>query len=45
MKFLASPAVKEARKVNLELLLSNHKRECLTCVRSKNCELQSLRMN
>lgn len=38
----ASPAVKEARKVNLELLLSNHKRECLTCVRSKNCELQSL---
>ena len=38
----ASPAVKEARKVNLELLLSNHKRECLTCVRSKNCEPQSL---
>jgi NADP-reducing hydrogenase subunit HndD len=40
--FTASPAVKEARKVNLELLLSNHKRECLTCVRSKNCELQTL---
>ena len=39
----ASPAVKEARKVNLELLLSNHKRECLTCVRSKNC--RALRMN
>lgn len=38
----ASPAVKEARKMNLELLLSNHKRECLTCVRNKNCELQSL---
>ncbi|MBR5228586.1 MAG: [Firmicutes bacterium] len=38
----ASPAVKEARRVNLELLLSNHKRECLTCVRSKNCELQTL---
>ncbi len=38
----ASPAVKEARKVNLELILSNHKKECLTCVRSKNCELQTL---
>lgn len=38
----ASPAVKEARRVNLELLLSNHKKECLTCVRSKNCELQTL---
>ncbi len=40
--YTASPAVKEARKINLELLLSNHKRECLTCVRSKNCELQTL---
>ncbi len=38
----ASPKVREARKVNIELLLSNHERECLTCVRSKNCELQSL---
>ncbi len=38
----ASPAVKEARRVNLELLLSNHKKECLTCIRSKNCELQTL---
>lgn len=37
-----SPAVKEARKVNLELLLSNHKKECLTCVRNKKCELQTL---
>ena len=40
--YTSSPAVKEARKVNLELLLSNHKRECLTCDRSKNCELQTL---
>lgn len=37
-----SPAVREARKVTLELILSNHDRKCLTCVRSKNCELQSL---
>ncbi len=37
-----TPAVREARKVTLELILSNHDRKCLTCVRSKNCELQSL---
>lgn len=37
-----SPAVRKARRVNLELILSNHNRECTTCVRSENCELQSL---
>ena len=30
------------RKLNLELLLSNHNRECTTCPRSKTCELQAL---
>ncbi|MBO5955772.1 MAG: iron hydrogenase small subunit, partial [Clostridia bacterium] len=30
------------RKVNLELLLSNHDRKCLTCARNQNCELQKL---
>ncbi len=35
-------AVREARKVTLELILSNHDRKCLTCVRSRNCELQKL---
>lgn len=35
-------AIREARKVTLELILSNHDRSCLTCVRSKNCELQDL---
>lgn len=34
--------VREARKVNLELILSNHDRKCLTCVRNENCELQAL---
>ncbi len=34
--------LRDARKLNLELLLSNHNRECTTCVRSKNCELQAL---
>ncbi len=37
-----SPAVREARKVTLELILSNHDKKCLTCIRSRNCELQTL---
>lgn len=37
-----TPDVREARKMNLELILSNHERKCLTCVRSQNCELQKL---
>ncbi len=37
-----TPAVREARKLTLELILSNHDRSCLTCVRSGNCELQKL---
>ncbi|MEG0494679.1 MAG: 2Fe-2S iron-sulfur cluster-binding protein, partial [Eubacterium sp.] len=37
-----TPKVRKARRVNLELILSNHNRECTTCVRSENCELQSL---
>lgn len=37
-----TPAVREARQVTLELILSNHNKECLTCVRSRNCELQKL---
>ena len=32
----------DARRMTLELILSNHKKECLTCVRSGNCELQKL---
>ena len=31
-----------ARKQVVELLLSNHPQECLTCSRSTNCELQTL---
>ena len=37
-----SPKVIAARKTNLELLLSNHNRSCLSCVRSGRCELQTL---
>lgn len=38
----STPAVREARRVNLELILSNHDKKCLSCVRSQNCELQKL---
>jgi len=37
-----SPAVRESRRTTVELLLSDHKRECLTCIRNGNCELQKL---
>ena len=37
-----SPKVIESRKTTLELIISNHKRECLSCVRSGSCELQQL---
>ena len=37
-----SPAIMQSRKTNLELLLSNHDRKCLSCVRSTTCELQKL---
>ncbi|HOB19470.1 MAG TPA: 2Fe-2S iron-sulfur cluster-binding protein, partial [Candidatus Atribacteria bacterium] len=37
-----TPKVKAARKANLELILSNHDRNCLTCVRNQKCELQEL---
>ncbi len=34
--------LRSARKSTVELILSNHNRECLTCFRNKSCELQSL---
>ena len=32
----------EARRVNLELLLSNHDKKCLDCARNQKCELQQM---
>ena len=37
-----TPKIRQMRKMNLELLLSNHNKRCLSCVRSTNCELQKL---
>ena len=40
--FTNTPKVLDSRKKTLQLLLSNHERKCLSCVRSGNCELQTL---
>ena len=40
--FTHSPKVVEYRKRTLELLLSDHNCSCLSCVRSGECELQTL---
>lgn len=37
-----TPKVREARKVNVELILSQHDATCTTCVRSGNCQLQTI---
>ena len=37
-----SAKVRAARKTTLELILSTHDKNCLSCVRSTNCELQQL---
>ena len=40
--FTNTPKVLAARKTNLELVLSNHEKKCLSCIRSTTCELQKL---
>ena len=37
-----TPDLWESRKMILDLILSNHDRKCLTCIRNGNCELQKL---
>jgi len=37
-----TPRVRRARRMLLELLLSDHPRDCLRCARNQHCELQSL---
>ncbi len=40
--FTNSERVRNSRRTTLELILSTHDRKCLSCVRSRNCELQKL---
>ena len=35
-----TPAVQKARKLNLELMLSDHDMSCLSCEKNQKCELQ-----
>ena len=37
-----TPELREYRKTTLELILSNHRMDCLSCVRSNDCELRQL---
>ncbi len=37
-----SPVIRQARRDIVELLLDNHPKECQTCERNGNCELQKL---
>ena len=38
----ATKRVLAARRTNVELLLANHPKDCLSCLRNNNCELQSI---
>lgn len=40
--FTNTPEVQASRKANLELLLSDHDKDCLSCKRNQNCELQKM---
>ena len=40
--FTNTERVRNSRRATLELILSNHRKDCLTCVRNQNCELQKL---
>ncbi len=37
-----STKVRATRKATLEMILSDHNRDCLACIRNRNCELQTL---
>lgn len=40
--FTNSPRIRNYRKMILELLLANHDRDCTSCERTGNCQLQTL---
>lgn len=37
-----SKKVRDTRRATLEMILSDHNRDCLSCIRNQNCELQTL---
>ncbi len=40
--FTNTPRVRNARRLNLELLLAGHPKDCLVCDRNQSCELRKL---
>ena len=40
--FTNTPKVRTSRKTTIELILSSHRKRCLSCVRGNHCELQKL---
>ena len=40
-----SPRVRRNRKINVELILSDHQSNCTSCIRSGNCTLQDIANN
>ena len=40
--FTNTPKVRHSRQLTLELILSNHRMDCLTCSRNAHCELRQL---
>jgi len=40
--FTNTPKIRNDRKTTIELILSDHKKECLSCARNGKCELQEL---
>jgi len=40
--FTNTEKVRKSRRLTLELILSNHRKDCVSCARNLNCELQKL---
>ncbi len=40
--FTDTPKIRQSRKTTLELILSDHNKDCLSCERNLHCELQAL---
>ena len=40
--FTDTPKIRQSRKTTLELILSDHNKDCLSCDRNLHCELQAL---
>jgi predicted molibdopterin-dependent oxidoreductase YjgC len=37
-----TPAVDQSRRVTIELIMANHRGDCLTCAKNQGCELQTV---